>query len=242
MKNINGRSQVHEVIFTKGGAKNKYDTTSKSYHLIMGVFEIKLNTEALKMADIRPREEVLDVAFGTGWVLEKLVPLMDKATYVHGIDFSAGMHQETRKRLRNAHFWNRVMLIQGNVLHMPYKPQSFDVLFASFIMDIQSCQDIQRFLTECKRVLRPHGRLVLVAMTKEGEGIQKFARYFYDWFYPFWPTIFGYRASSRPIYVKQEVAKAGFSIVKEKLTYITFFHFPIHIILCTPMEKEIAGD
>jgi len=229
--------QVHEVIFTKGGAEKKYHTTSKCYHLIMGVFEIKPNTEALQMADISPAEQVLDVAFGTGWILEKLIPLVGSATYVHAIDFARGMHKETQKRLHNKNLENRVMLLQGNVLTMPYKPGSFDVLFASFILDIQSCEDIQRFLCESKRVLRPNGRLIIVAMTKEGAGIQRIARCFYEWFYPFWPTIFGYRVSSRPLYIKQEIINAGFSILKEKLTYIAYFHFPIQIVICTPMKK-----
>jgi len=174
--------QVHEVIFTKGGAEKKYHTTSKCYHLIMGVFEIKPNTEAIQMADIHPGEQVLDVAFGTGWVLEKLIPSAGSTTYIHGIDFARGMHKETQKRLQCKLLENRVMLTQGNVLSMPYKPESFDVLFASFILDIQSCENIQRFLCECKRVLRPNGRLIIVAMTKDGTGLQKIARYFYDWF------------------------------------------------------------
>ena len=79
-------------------------------------------------------------------------------------------------------------------------------------------------------MLKPHGQVVIVAMTKEGKGLLKITRCFYDWFYPFWPTIFGYRPSSRPIFVVKEVKKAGFSIIKEKLTH-SFFYFPIKIVV-----------
>ena len=124
-----------------------------------------------------------------------------------------------------------VDLTVGNVLSMPYKDNTFDVVFASFIVDLQKLDNIQPLLHELKRVIKDGGRVVIVAMTKEGEGISKMARCFYDWLYPNWPTIFGYRVSSRPIYAREEVTKAGFTIKKETLSHIPLFHFPIAIIV-----------
>jgi len=91
--------KVHEVIFTKKGALNKYDCSCDSYHLIMGVFEIKPNIEALKLLDIKPDENVLDLAFGTGWVLEKMIEIVKPKKKIHGIDFSEGMHRVTKERV-----------------------------------------------------------------------------------------------------------------------------------------------
>ncbi|MEF8849076.1 MAG: hypothetical protein V5A68_08105 [Candidatus Thermoplasmatota archaeon] len=54
---------------------------------------------------------------------------------------------------------------------------------------------------------------------------------FYDWFYPIWPVICGYRASSRPIRPTTELKKTGFKILNEKLTSIVLFNFPIKIII-----------
>ena len=228
-----GLEKIREVIFQKNGAEKKYNLTSDYYHLIMGVFEIKPNTEALDIADIQQGEKVLDAAFGTGWMLEKIILLVGPKEKVYGIDFAPGMHRVTQERLKRENLENQVILIQGNTLSMPFKDESFDVVFASFLLDLQKIVDIQRLLYEIKRVLNPHGRVIIVAMTKEGKGLEKIARCFYDWFYPFWPTIFGYRASSRPIYVDEEIKKARFSIIKEKLTHIAVFHFPIKIVICT---------
>lgn len=225
--------QVQEVIFTKEGAEKKYDFTSNCYHLIMGVFEIKPNLEALEIADIKQGERVLDAAFGTGWILERIIPLIGKKEKVYGIDFSKGMHRVTKKQLKRKQLENRVFLIRGNVLSMPFNDESFDVVFASFLLDLQKIANIPKLLNEIKRVLNPNGRVIIVAMSKEGDGLRKIARCFYDWFYPYWPTICGYRASSRPIYVDKEIKKMGFSVKKEKLTHIQIFHFPIKILLCT---------
>jgi len=222
-------NQVREVIYTKDGVKKKYDLTSNCYHLIMGVFEIKPNMDALELADIKRDEKILDVGFGTGWVLEKMIKLINPIQKIHGIDFSQGMIQIVRENLKKKFLDNRVIIVKGNVLNLPYKNESFHVIFASFILDLQRIADFNKLLVEIKRVLKPNGRIILTSMTKEGNGLSKIARCFYDWFYPFWPTIFGYRASSRPIYVNEEIKKAGLIITKQKLTHIVLFHFPIKI-------------
>ena len=92
--------KVHKVIFTKGGAKNKYDISSDCYHLIMGVFEIKPNLEALELGEIKPSEKILNLAFGTGWVLEKMIEKINPEKKIHGIDFAEGMHKVTLDRLK----------------------------------------------------------------------------------------------------------------------------------------------
>jgi demethylmenaquinone methyltransferase/2-methoxy-6-polyprenyl-1,4-benzoquinol methylase len=225
--------QVREVIYTKDGVQKKYDLTSNCYHLIMGVFEIKSNLEALDIANIKPGEKVLDAAFGTGWVLERIIQLIGLKEKVYGIDFSQGMHRVTQERLKRKKLENKVILIRGNVLSMPFKDESFDVIIASFLLDLQKISDISRLLHEINRVLNPKGRAIIVSMTKEGKGLKKFARCFYDWFYPLWPTIFGYRASSRPIYVEKEIKKIGLSINEAILSHIPIFHFPTKIVIFT---------
>jgi ubiquinone/menaquinone biosynthesis C-methylase UbiE len=222
---------VKEVIFTKNGAKNKYNLTSESYHLIMGVFEITPNLEALELVNIKKGEKVLDLAFGTGWVLEKIIPKTGSKEKVYGIDFAEEMHKVTIERLKKKKIDDRVILTEANVLAMPYKDNTFDVIFASFILDLQKITDIPILLEEIKRVLKTNGRAVIVAMTKEGKGLKKIARCFYDWFYDYWPTILGYRASSRPIYVNEELERAGFKIIQEKLTRVKFLPIPVKIAL-----------
>jgi ubiquinone/menaquinone biosynthesis C-methylase UbiE len=234
--------KVQKVIYTKEGAEKKYDLTSHCYHLIMGVFEIKPNMEALKLSNIKRHEKILDIGFGTGWVLEKMIELINPTQKIHGIDFAEGMIQSTRDRLKKKQLDTRVILVKGNALSIPYKNESFDVVFASFILDLQRIIDIQKLLQELKRVLKPDGRIVIVSMTKEGKDLLKIARCFYDWFYLFWPTICGYRASSRPIYVNKEVEKVGLYIIKQKLTHIIFFHFPIKIVVAKKTgRREKAG-
>jgi len=220
---------IQKVIFPKKGDRKKYDDASKGYHLIMGVFEIKPNLEAIKLADIQPGEKVLDLAFGTGWVLERLIEKMDGEIY--GIDFSLGMHRVAKERLKRAGLEKKAFLILGNVLNMPFREDSFDVVFGSFLLDLMKEEDMPLLLQQIKRVLKPSGRCVLTAMTKEGKGFLKATRYLYEIVYPFWPTVFGYRPSSRPIYLSQLMEENGFEIIEKKITRTKIIPFPVEIVV-----------
>ena len=113
---------------------------------------------------------------------------------------------------------------------MPYEDGQFDVVFVSFVLDLLPKEDIPLALAEIKRVLKPGGRLIVVSMTKQGRGIYRAARWLYEWMYYKWPTIFGYRTSCRPIYIENDLLRAGFNIVRNKRTSISGFMFPIAIL------------
>ncbi len=210
--------KVKEAINPYENPAEKYERASNFYHLIMGVWEIKANKEAIKMADLKQNEFFLDLAAGTGWVFEKL---LKKAKGI-AIDFSWNMCKQCSK-YGNA--------IQANALKLPFKNKSFDVIFSSFLLDLLPTKDIQKALKEMRRVLKEDGRIVAVSLTKEGKGIKKMASILYELFYNYWPTIAGYRASSRPIYLKKEIEKAGFKITERKISKIPIFQFPVEIVV-----------
>lgn len=226
-------NEVKEVInpfaSSPEGAKKKYDVSSNFYHLIMGVWEIRPNNDAIELADIKEGEVILDAAFGTGWCLKRMIEKVGDV--VHGIDFSRGMCMVCRKNLEKENMEHLANIIQADVLSIPFKEKVFDVVFSSFLLDLLPTNQIQKALLEMKRVLKEDGRIVAVSLTKDGDGMKKVARYFYEWFYDRWPVIGGYRASSRPIYLEKEIEKAGFFITKRKLTCIPIFQFPVKIVV-----------
>ncbi len=210
--------KVKEAINPYSNPAEKYDRAADFYHLIMGVWEIKANREAMKMADLKQNEIFLDLAAGTGWTFKRL---LEKAEGI-AVDFSWNMCKQCKKY---------GSVVQANALSLPFKDESFDVVFSSFLLDLLPLDKIQAAISEMKRVLKDDGRIVAVAMSKRGKGIAKAARILYEIFYDFWPVIAGYRASSRPIYLQEEMKKAGLKIVKQKLTKIPIFRFPIDICI-----------
>lgn len=225
-------SDVKEVInpydTSPGGAKKKYDISSGFYHFIMGVWEIKPNEEAIQLAELKRGEIVLDVAFGTGWCLQRIIRKVGAP--VHGVDFSSGMCKVCKGNLKRKGIWHLSNIIQGDALYLPFKDKIFDVVFSTFLLDLLPLHQIQQALSEMKRVLKEDGRIVAMTLTKEGEGIKKAARRLYEWFYDKWPIIGGYRASSRPIYLQKEVERAKLTVIKGELTHIPLFQFPVKIV------------
>lgn len=221
---------VKQITFDEDAARKKFDKVAKYYFWIMGALEIKPNKIALKMANIKTGEKVLDLGFGTGWVLERLVKLVGPQYTTFGLDYSVGMKEISLKNLKKHNLDQSVELVTANVKKMPYLDHSFDIIYISFLLDLLATTDIPKALTEIKRVLKPDGRLIVVSMTKNGRGIYYLARWLYEWMYYKWPTVLGYRTSCRPIYIENELLRAGFRIKDYRLTAITGFMFPIAVI------------
>lgn len=201
----------------------KYDIASSFYHLIMGVWEIKTNVIAMRMADIKKNEKVLDLACGTCWVAQKLI----ERANILAVDMSEGMINECKKRIGNEN------AIVANAMHLPFKNHSFDVVFSSFFLDLLPENEIQNAIEEMKRVVKMDGRIVAVSMSKYGCCFKKMARMLYELAYLVWPTIKGYRPSSRPIKLRHEFKLAGMKIKKYVITTIPLFHFPVEIVVTT---------
>lgn len=221
---------VKRITFDEEAARKKFDSVAKYYFWIMGALEIKPNNIALKMAAIKKGEKVLDLAFGTGWVLERMVPLVGTEHITYGLDYSEGMKKVALQNLKKKNLDTSVELITANVKKMPYADNSFDLIYVSFLLDLLPQEDIPKALAEIKRVLKPNGRFMVISMTKKGRGIYRAARWLYEWMYYKWPTILGYRTSCRPIYIENDVLRAGFSIDDYRLTSIVGFMFPIAVI------------
>lgn len=232
------RETVKNVTFSEKEAQAKFDRVAKFYYWIMGILEIKPNLQAIELARIKEGELALDVGFGTGWCLQRLIPLVGAGNVVYGLDFSTGMKEEALRDLKKKGLEKSVRLYTGNVKSMPFEDDKFDLIFVSFLLDLMKSEDIHKALHEIKRVLQPDGRLIVVSMTKNGRGIFRAARWAYEWMYHKWPTVLGYRTSCRPIYIENTLIKAGFEILKYRLTYITGFLFPIALISANIKEGK----
>lgn len=119
--------------------------------------------EAVRAAAVRPGEEVLDVACGTGDLTLAFARTPAKA--VIGLDFTDEMLNLARLKTDRADrpgakAGPTVRYLRGDAQDLPFQDASFDVVSIAF--GIRNVQSPERAAREFFRVLRPGGRLVVL--------------------------------------------------------------------------------
>lgn len=112
----------------------------------------------LALLDLQLGEHVLDVGCGTGDDVRMLARIVGPAGRAVGIDVSATMIAEARKRTDDSAL--AVEFYQGDVCELPFPGESFDGCRAERVL--QHLDDPAQALREMVRIVRPGGRIVAV--------------------------------------------------------------------------------
>jgi ubiquinone/menaquinone biosynthesis C-methylase UbiE len=98
-------------------------------------------------------KEVLDASCGVGYGIEILSRA--GAAAVTGVDIAPEAIQEAKARFGEY----AAELVEGDLRELPFQDRSFDVLIS--FETIEHVQEPEKALAELRRVLRPHGALVI---------------------------------------------------------------------------------
>jgi len=136
-----------------------YDLNNRLHSLWM---DQHWRTVAVKMANVKPTDTIVDVACGTGDLTIKFAKWMAKiggTAPVTGIDFTAAMLPIARdkavKKLRTA-----PAFLQGDAMNLQLADKSADVMSIAF--GIRNVADWGKAIDEFARVLKPGGRLIIL--------------------------------------------------------------------------------
>jgi ubiquinone/menaquinone biosynthesis C-methylase UbiE len=208
-------------------AKDPPERVPRMYTRLAPVYEVwaratesKARRRVLELASVRPGEDVLEVATGTGVQLVRLARTNPGGRTV-GVEISEGMLAQTRRRLEDAALAGEVEVIEGSALALPIADESFDLLINGYMLDLLPLDDIPRALAEFKRVLRPRGRLVLSNMTK---GERRRHR-IWDWAYE---RGFVVTANCRGVLAAPVLGELDFTGVSRE--YLSQMLFPTEIV------------
>ncbi len=106
--------------------------------------------------------KLLDVATGTGQVARAALPILAESGAVIGLDPSGGMLREARKSLS-------VPLVLGKVEELPFGDDRFDFLTMGYAL--RHVADLGVAFGECRRVLKPGGRLLLLEISRPSSAV-----------------------------------------------------------------------
>jgi SAM-dependent methyltransferase len=112
---------------------------------------------ALRLADLRPGETVLDLGTGTGAVAICAATQVGTSGRIKAVDISPEMLSKAKERLRGLRITN-VDLAEGRAEAIPANDASLDAIIAS--LSLMYVIDRATAAKELARVLRPGGRFV----------------------------------------------------------------------------------
>ena len=133
-----------------GNARATYESASRLQRL-MGNAMLEAFQSAVGQSGLSGR--ILDLGCGTGWFTRKLAGLGSEAS-VTGMDLSPGMVEHAGSTAPPGLTW-----VVADAEAIPLPNHSCDLVFSNLM--IQWCADPVQVLRECRRVLKPGGRLMV---------------------------------------------------------------------------------
>jgi phosphatidylethanolamine/phosphatidyl-N-methylethanolamine N-methyltransferase len=126
------------------------------YDAVFGGVSSVGRRQAVDLVNRLPGRAVLEVGVGTGLALPRYHP--DKM--ITGIDLSAAMLEQARRRVREFDLRNVAALLEIDAEATEFADGSFDTAVAMFVASV--VPHPRRLLAEMRRVVRPGGNILFV--------------------------------------------------------------------------------
>lgn len=132
----------------------------------------------VRCAGIKAGGHALDICCGTGKLVIELAKTAGAEGRVTGLDFSEEMLAVAHKNIQDFEFKNRIQLLQGNAMQLPFEDNSFDCVTVGW--GLRNVPDIAVTLKEMVRVVKPGGKVVSLDMGHPSAPV--FKQLYWFWF------------------------------------------------------------
>lgn len=118
---------------------------------------------AMKRMAVKKGDTALDVCCGTcDWTIA--LAQASGTGKIVGLDFSQKMLEVGKKKVNRLGLNQRIELVHGNAMNLPYPDHTFDHVTIGFAL--RNVPDLVRVLQEMKRVVKPGGQVVSLELSK----------------------------------------------------------------------------
>jgi demethylmenaquinone methyltransferase/2-methoxy-6-polyprenyl-1,4-benzoquinol methylase len=154
------QSKKEQVATMFNDIAGKYDFLNR---FLSAGTDIGWRKKALKQLESIDAKKLLDVATGTADVAIMAAKQL-KLTKIIGIDISDGMLDVGRQKIVKANLQNTIELLNGDSEAINFPDNTFDAVTVAF--GVRNFEDLEKGLSEIKRVLKPTGKLVVLEFSK----------------------------------------------------------------------------
>ncbi len=154
--------------------KDMFDSIAPAYDFMNRAMTFGIDkcwrSKAVNMIKAHAPAQILDVATGTGDLAIKLAREINPSR-VTGIDLSEGMIDVGRKKVSEASLSDRISLVAGNCLALPFEDNTFDCITVAY--GVRNFEHLDQGYREMYRTLRPGGMICVLELSTPTSPIVK---------------------------------------------------------------------
>ncbi len=170
----------HSTESKKKQVENMFDKIAFRYDFLNSFLSAGIDKgwrrKAIKQLIPSHPKKILDVATGTGDFAIMSYKILSP-DIITGIDISEGMLEVGRKKIEKLHLDDKITLVNGDSEAIFYSDNSFDAVTVAF--GVRNFEDLEKGLSEIKRVLKPGGKVVILEFSKPSLPVIKNLYHFY---------------------------------------------------------------
>ena len=158
--------------------RSVFDSVAPKYDVMNDLMSLGLHRAwkayTVLVANVKPGQQVLDIAGGTGDLALAFAPKVGPTGRVVHTDINEAMLREGRNRLIDAGVCLPTIVCDAE--RLPFAEASFDVVTVAFGLRNMTHKEVA--LKEMSRVLKPGGKLLVLEFSKIAKPLEKI----YDWY------------------------------------------------------------
>lgn len=157
MSNHNKEQHVHAV----------FESIAPKYDRMNDILSFRRHKAwrafTMRKMNVQPGDTAVDLCCGTcDWTIA--LAQASQTGNIVGLDFSRNMLDFGQQKITKLKLDEQVTLVQGNAMQLPFDDNSFD--YATIGFGLRNVPDLDKVLSEMKRVVKPGGQVVCLELSK----------------------------------------------------------------------------